>query len=358
MRARADRTLFVVLSLLLAGPADAAIDEYAEQGKNKADSGATVVKGATPAKVPWRNSLVIYENTVSAYSLDKGAQPEYDPTYVQSLSFRPRFYLRDDLSLRARLDLQIELTDSNSTDHAREWILSDLTLGAVYTPKWMVIPKLGIQVSPSLNVTFPTSIVSRSRTLMFAIAPGVAFRRQFSLLKGRFLKSIGLMYGFRAYKYFNEYTTQQVSRSFCPRFTADDASCVQTGDFNPSWRFGNTFEVRVQLLDKLSLTVDLMLINDLDYPGEGGIASGSDGITHVYTRPNNPVSASVWGLIDVSYDVLDWLWLSAGISSYHPQLELDSDGYRTPFFNRFTMFYFDVTVPVDRFVSQVQSWVR
>ena len=34
------------------------------------------------------------------------------------------------------------------------------------------------------------------------------------------------------------------------------------------------------------------------------------------------------------------------------------DNIRAPFFNRFTAFYFDVTVPVDPFVRKVKSWVR
>jgi hypothetical protein len=358
LRTIVKRAALVVPMLLLAlhsATATAEVNDYST-GKKKADLKAT--GEAEAKKVPWRNSTITYENVVSALSFNEGAEMTYDPYYAQSFSFRPRYYLRDDLSLRARLDLEIELTTSDDTDHAREWILSDLSLDGVYTPAWMKIPVLGINVSPGLRMAFPTSIVSRGRSMMLSLSPSVAFRRSFELLKGRFLKNIGLTYAFRATKYFHEYTTAQLNTSgICSLTNPDNPACLHSGYRNVSWSLGNTFEVRLQVMEKLSLTMDLMLMNSLLYPLD----------SETYAGPNVPEvalgeseinhRAAVWGIIDVSYDLFDWLWLSLGISTYNPQLTPDSK-VRAPFVNRYTAFYLDVTLPVDAFVNQVRTWVK
>lgn len=356
MRGRSEPALLVFgLVLLLSAPAGAVISEYEQGKKKKAD--ATVAKeGAAEKKVPWRNSTITYENIFSAISLNKGAEMTYNPYYAQSFSFRPRYYLRDDLSLRARLDLEVEVTTSDTTDHAREWILSDLLMDASYTPRWMKIPVVDVSVNPSIRLGLPTSIVSRGRSMMLSLAPGVAFRRSFDLLKGRFLKNIGVMYAFRAYKYFHEFKNAQVdSTGICITTNPNNPACLHSGIRNRDWRFNNTFEVRLQLLEKLTLSIDLMLFNDLLHTLEPGTYDIGNGRTVELDESQVNHRALVWGIIDLSYDLFDWLWLSAGVSTYHAQLMPDSS-YRAPFFNRATAFYFDVTLPVDRFVNQVRSW--
>jgi hypothetical protein len=354
---RAVSTVVLGSLLLLSAPAGAAISEYADQGKKK-KADASVSKEAAAEKVPWRNSTVTYENIVSAISFNKGAEMTYDPYYAQSFSFRPRYYLRDDFSLRARLDLEVELTTSNTTDHAREWILSDLLFDASYAPKWMTIPVVDVKVNPSVRLGFPTSIVSRGRSMMLSLAPGVAFRKSFDLLKGRFLKNIGVMYAFRAYKYFHEFKNAQVDTGgICITTNPDNPACLHSGIRNRDWRLGNTFEVRLQLMEKLTFTIDLLLFNDLLYTLEPGTYSVENGPDIEIGESQINHRAAVWGIIDVSYDLFDWLWLSAGVSTYHAQLTPDSN-YRAPFFNRTTAFYFDVTLPVDQFVNQVKSWAR
>jgi hypothetical protein len=335
----------------------AVINEF-EEGKKQKEGERDVAAAATVKtgeKVAWRNSLVTYENIFSAYSIDRGAQLSYNPYYAQSISFLPRYYPRDDLYLRARLDLEIELTTSDDTDYAREWIVSDLYLDVDYKPAWMTIPVVDVMVNPSLRLMFPTSIVSRGRSMMLGLAPGVALRRSFKLLDGKFLKSVGLLYGFRATKYFHEYTTAQVSSRVCIQTRPDDPSCTQAdGLRNRSWRFVNTVGVQLALMDKLLLSGTVLFINDLLYELPEGEHTFNDMTVHVDGTDMNH-RASTWAIFDLSYDLLDWLWLSAGVSTYYPQLAPDST-YRTPMFNRYTTFYFDVTLPVDRFVSQVRSW--
>lgn len=355
MKPLVKRVLVPVALCVLVGSARAEINEYKEGKKKTAD--ATATSSVTAEKVAWRNSTFAYENSVSALSFNRGADLTYNPYYAQSLSFRPRYYLRDDLSLRARLDLEIELTLSDDSDHAREWILSDLLLDVNYAPSWMTIPVLKVQVNPYLRFAFPTSKVSQGHSMMLSMGPGFALRREFPLLKGRFLKSIGLTYAFRGTKYLNEFTTGQIATGICLGSNPDNPACTQSGTRNVSWRLNNVFEARLQIMDKLSFTADVLLFNDLLYKLDSEDVSAAVGSNSMVGDSRINHRAATWVIFDVSYDLLEWLWLSLGTSTFYSQLTPDSN-YRTPLFNRYTTFYLDVTLPVDRFVNQVRSWAR
>jgi hypothetical protein len=338
-----------------------AVDEYEQAKKSK--TAGTVSKEAEPEKkVPWRGSAIIYSNSLSALSLDQGAELSYNPYYAQSFSFRPRYYPLDELSLAARMDLEIELTTSDSTDHAREWIISDLSLDASYAPTWMVIPVAKIAINPSIRLTFPTSIVSRGRSMVMDLSGGVAFRRAFDLLKGRFLKNIGLSYGFRVSKAFHEYATGQLTGDVCSGLPRDanspnDPACLSTGIRNRSWRFINSFGFKLAVMEKLSFSASMMLINDLLYTLSERYEDRDGAGSPIYVDGSHMNHrAAIWSIFDVTYEALDWLELSLGVSTFHPQLTPDSN-IRAPFINRYTAFYLDVAVPVDRFVSQVQTWI-
>jgi len=332
--------------------ASAAVSDYDEQKKSEA---------AVKKKVPWRNSLIVYKNQFSAISLDKSAEPQYNPYYINSFSFLPRYYIKDDLSLRLRLDLEIELTTADDTDYAHEWVVSDLSLEFNYAPSVLKIPLLDVAVNPSLRLYFPTSKASQARSMIMALGPGLAFRRQFALLKGNWLSSIGLSYSFRAVKYFNEYTTRVLS----------DPDAISMGHANPSrsdfysdprrntdWRFYNGFNLLLQVHEKVSFSASLFLINDLLYGlSELDMEDYVNVVGLDKTIPASDVNSkmALWSVFDISYDALDWLWLSIGVSTFHPQQAPDSTNY-DPFFNRFTQVYFDITLPVDRVISKVQDW--
>ncbi len=337
----------LVLSLLLGGVA------VAEE-----ETSATAAK-----KVPWRGSVFSYENTFSALSLSKSVDPTWNPYYAQSLSFRPRFYPLDDLYIGARLDLEIELTTSDDTDHKREWIVSDLLLDVGYWHKVLTIPAVGVKVRPSIRFTFPTSIVSRGRSLVMGIGPSLAFSREFKLLKGNVLSGLTLTYAFRPTKYLHRYAYAQIDvpDQYC--MNSSRPECQHRGRTNLNWQMSNYIGAKLQILKKLSFSADLFILNGIThkipaqtyedilqnetYKGPGSLfAVEESAVNH---------RASLWAIFDVSYDVLDWLSLSVGTSTYHPQLSPDSS-YYGPFFNRFTNFYFTVSVPIDAFVDQVQSW--
>ncbi|MCC6746666.1 MAG: hypothetical protein IT371_03345 [Deltaproteobacteria bacterium] len=325
------------------------------QGSTAKTPQISEVAAPSEKKPFYRGSAFVYSNSLSAVSLSKAAEPQFNPYYSQRFSFQPRFYPTDDLSFRARFDVEIELTKSDTTDYARQWVISDLLFDAVYEPKWMKIPLLDIKVTPSIRLSAPTSLVSQGRSLILGFTPGVNLKRGFDLRKGTWLKKIELMYGLRVAKNFHRYAQASVDSDRFGCVGVDRPECQHSGLRNVNWRFTNMFSALLHVHPKLSFTASFSVMNDLLYglpeqtvPTNGGV---------VVTLPASEVNhkAALWAVFDVSYEVMSWLSLSLGASTYHPQLAPDSS-YYTPFFNRHTTFYFDMTIPIDGFVDQVKAW--
>ena len=322
------------------------------------ENAVSTVTSGSEKKVPYRGSLFAWGHSLGALTLDKSADPTYNPYYLQSFSFRPRWYLRDDLSLRARFDMQVELTEADTLDSANQLYTYDLSLEANYAPKWMKIPFVGITVNPSFRLYLPTGTLSKRKSLLMAIAPGVALRRSFDLLKGKFLKNVGLTYGFRITKYFNSYETSSLdSVGICGASNIDPSqpSCVSSGSRNVSYRLVNSFSVSLQVMEKLSVGAYLFVINDMLYDIEAGSYDVTAGKPVELPASKINHRGSLWGIFSVAYEVLPWMELSVGTSTFYSQLAPDST-YEAFFFNRFTNFTFDVAIPIDKFVAQVQDW--
>lgn len=312
------------------------------------------VPAEQPEKLFWRNSLLVYENAFSAHSLSRSVDLTYNPYYAQSFSFRPRFYIRDDLSIRPRLDLEIELTTSDDTDHAREWIVSDFYLDTVWMPKFLTIPVVGVRVSPSLRLIFPTSIESRGRSMVMLIGPGFGLRREFALAKGPWFSSVDVGYGFRFNKYLHRYASATIAElEGCENINRPE--CQHRGRQNLSWRFVNSIDATLRIHEKVSFGVSLLFYNNLLHQIPEQTVELAPGTAVVLPPSRITHTAATWAIFDVSYDLFDWLSLSVGTSTFYGQLAADST-YRTPLFNRYTNFYIDVTIPVDAFYQQVRRW--
>jgi hypothetical protein len=302
----------------------------------------------------WRGTKVIWGNDFSAYALNPSADLTYNPYYAMSIWLIPRAYIRDDLYIQARAIFEIELTTSDETNHRHQWQVADLWLDAVYKPDLFTIPKTGIKASPNLRLILPTSQESQARSMAIGLSPGFNLTREFKLHKGKYFNKLDLMYGFKYTKNFYKYAYAQVSRSLgCGDIMRPE--CESQGTRNPSQNVTNMFDASLQITNKLSFDVFAAFINTFlyDIPPQtvdlGGGAStdlGSSQVNH---------TAKAWFMFTIAYDVLDWLSLSVGTSTYYGQLNADSS-YRTPIFNRYTNLFFWTTIGVDKFANQVQSW--
>jgi hypothetical protein len=349
------------LSILLATFLFTSSVTRADQAGSDAKVDEDVEGGVKIKQLPWHDSTFGWSNSLSALTFST-TDNTYNPYFDMMLAFRPRYYIRDDFSLRARLLLDVELTVADDTSSVREWVVSDLWLDAVYDPKWMEIPFLKVQVIPSVRFVFPTSIVSRARSLVMGIGPGFTLRREIPLLKKKVLNSLELTYGFRAIKNFNQYAETSIDISLCANFNRPE--CQQDGGKrNVATEMVNFFDAKLQILEKLSFSLTMFVINDFVY-GLKDTTVQLEGYTSSTNQPIMPANAGVnmrgylWGIIDLSYDFYDWLGVSAQVSTFHPMITPSANEYYGPWFNRYTQLSLGVTITTDKLYNQVKKWAH
>jgi len=347
------RIPMLVIGLSVLGLATTAM---AQKFETDPDSTAEATVEAAEVKSPFRGSMIVYENIFSPYQYSM-ADPTYDPYYAMSWSFRPRYYVRDDLSLRARFDVEVELTMSDLQDTAHEATFNDLSFDINYAPSWAVIPYLGIMTSTSLRLALPTSDVSQARSMILYLAPGMAFRRGFGLMKGDWLSKLTLSYSFRGTKYLHQYKDKQRDVTVgCMDVSRPE--CQHQGLRNRSWRFVNGFEADLQIWKKLVFSASFLLVDDLTYAyDEGKVVNPLDHSTQPVAGSDSVLKGAYWTALDLTYDLADWLSMSTGVTWYVPMLTSRSDGYRSPFDARYTQIYLDVNLPMAKVVDKIKTWV-
>ncbi|HVW28494.1 MAG TPA: hypothetical protein VHC69_24185 [Polyangiaceae bacterium] len=163
---------------LLAGTSPAA----AQDGAGSEPAGSSPVPGVTvapsadrpspaapaaapdePVKLRWRDTWLIWDNSVTAQTLGVGKNYlSADPTYVMSGSIRPRYYLYDGdvdaFFLAGRVDVVHEFTNSDVTTERGETTLSDAILLGAYRRTLAKSPNYETLFTGALPIlTFPTS---------------------------------------------------------------------------------------------------------------------------------------------------------------------------------------------------------
>ena len=95
---------------------------------------------AKEEKLPWRGTSLGWDNSATTETVGVGRNElTRNPTYEMSFIFGPRYYLWEaedpsqSISLRGRLDLIREFTNSDSTTKRGEWTLSDLSIFPQYS---------------------------------------------------------------------------------------------------------------------------------------------------------------------------------------------------------------------------------
>ena len=319
----------------------------AAQGTNP-DSAASVEASEEEELLPYRGSSIIYENSFTAISLDPDYEPDYNPSYVMTWAFSPRYYLYESLSARLGFSVDLELTDSDTTQSTYEPWASDITLGFIYAT-FYTIPVVELKLGAGVTFGFPTSKLSQARTLYLNLAPSLTIRRSFDVLGG-----LQLSYGFKYTKNFNKYSgmVTEGEQFPCPSTLDDRTECFNMGMRNPSMTFSNSFEASVYWMDRLYTTLSFGIINTLLYPVAQAYYPNGDPIPP--DEDNTDMRGSFSYGLEVGYDAWDFLSFALGVSTVTAQLA-DDGSYRPPFFNRFSSIYFDIALSVDGLVQTIDD---
>lgn len=194
-------------------------------------STAPAQPAAKPKPRPFAGSALYNQTSVTTSTVFRGQQNDYNPTAETSLFILPRFALNEAFQLRARVLLNYEFTNSDSTVTRNEPVISDTTFSLFYRK----IPKfLGIQPAVAANIGLPTSKASRARTMFFTPGVTAQFARPFE----HFLGGDAMILATAGYShpiYRSEVQELSVDEAGAPRTQCAGTDCIATtGAMNPS----------------------------------------------------------------------------------------------------------------------------
>jgi len=290
--------------------------------------------------VPWSGSTLLVRNASTAISADPSADLTYNPYWDLSLTVSPRWQFNDIFSVSASQSFSRELTESDWTTRKGEIVLSDFSL-RLAASRYLTIPGAEIGLSSDVAFTFPASKISRARTLVMGIGPGLHLTRSFDVLDG-----LSLSYGLRGTYYWHRFTTGEYESPTIVSCTDDCDEYISTGVRNPEWRIANSFGISMGFLEIVNFAMSYAIVID---PLQDSVDTLSASFT-----PLEPTDTRYRNSFDVSVSVTPWdlVSFSLGANTTNAQLQADSSGYYQPLFNRFTVIYFDVAFDLGAPFSQ------
>ncbi len=349
---RGPRTAAALLASLLFGL-------LLEVDVNAADlkAGSTTAQGPRTArpkrprrplrvKAPYRDSEVIYRNVVSARSFDRDADLTYNPYYAMELELAPVFWLHEKLYAALDVALTRELTDSDKTTKRGETVLEDVFL-AFGAPRVWTAPVLKIHLIPSIRFYFPTSKVSRARTLILGIQPRLELRRRFDILRGLILS---YRIAFRGN--LHEATTAESEAplvSGAVGSTRSLESFSNLGVRNDRFGISNTFSLELDIKRWLGLRIAVAIIHGFLYD----LTVDDERISY---EPQTATDVRYWMAYngELYARPLRYLTVAVGFITENYQLAPDST-YEAPFFNRYTAPYLDLRLDVAALSKQLKK---
>lgn len=353
-----------ILMLLMVAHQSLAIAQNPADAEGKGKDPEATVAEAAPAKAknPWSGSIFTFGNSFGAMGIIKSADLTWNPVYQWNFRLQPSYAVTDKITMKVKLGLGIEWTDSDDTTRYREPLFEDIWLDGIYGSLYTE-PKTKIVFTPSLRLILPTSKTSNAASLWVGVSPGFSLNRGWDLPNKM---NLAVSYAFRYTKNFNHYPTYQFDDPGVANcsINSGDMFCDQlmnTGVRVPSHEFANTISADWTITKPLHAAMFIGMYHKLLYSvTDAQIAlAGGETIT-VSEDPGADVNkrvAMAYGL-DVSYDLHELLSLSAGVATMSPQLAADSS-YNYPFINRYTEFSLSATMPLDLAMEKVsKSWRR
>lgn len=255
-------------------------------------------------------------------------------------------------------------------DYSDLWLT--LRAPAIYT-----IPKIGVNINPSLRFIFPTSAESRFATLALAITPSLGFSK--SLWHDR----ISLSYGLGVTKYFHRYKTAAIDPQTgtasstggnpydgirgvgLSNFYADPTRAGEGGFNNTSVSVINSFSAAYAINSKWSVDLLYILIHPWAYStacsvnvngmeintcqnGDAVASNSGSSLSHSGQKMPQQV---LWA--SLAYQPLEWLGLSLSWINAAPLQKPDGSyrqGIISTDYNAFTTVYLGTTVTFDKLI--------
>ncbi len=320
-------------------------------------------------KSPILKSVILFDQSVTTQTVGVGGAPQsYIPVYEWWVSFRPRYYLTDKIYVWGRFDYFKEFTNSdNGRTNYREDSFGDVWTNAVYETPVPAISK-NTKVSAGLRALWPTSKGSQdagiyvNAGLTGAIKQRIPLRGESAsfLPEGR----IGLSEWYS--HNFSQATTPVNGSLDYARQDIEGHTILSdqlSGTTLVNHQLVSALDTGVDITQKLSLTLDMILIQQWHYAPPTGVTvpvagGGSANVPPDPTAQN--YGLDTWFIANVDYELLDELTLSFGYMNL--QNELSYQGQRRSLFgsdNIFwspdSRFFFDITANLDKVYDRVSG---
>lgn len=261
------------------------------------------------------------------------------------------------------------------------WDPGDIWL-TISNARIVTIPKVGINISPSIRFVLPTSKQSQYQTLQLGLTGGLRADRSF------FGDKFGLSYTLLATKNFHRFTSPvgqetsfgtadpqigysenyHLSNALAPGGGADPFNATSFSR-NSSYGFTHIFGIDINPTDKLSFSILYILVDNFRYPWPDNDTITVNGQPHDLQEAGQKVAANSGSNVlrqghadsqifwaTVGYQALDWLNVSLSLITASPQRHPDGTP-RQPFlsvdYNAFSQVSFGATVSLEKAAAKL-----
>ena len=311
-----------------------------------------------PAPLPWRNSIVLLSTGINTTAFGN-ADLTHNPTWVSTLSVRPRWYVTGSAFVGLRQDVTLELTDtdcvalySTCRTRNREPFLGDT--GITFFEN-NLLSFDALTLAAGATVTLPTSIASRNRGMIFAAGPVLrATYISTDVLAGLILQAIA------SYRYTVGGSSFSDAAPYGNTLGAESASdLAAAGAQNEAFVIGGpspqSHGGNLTVLSVLNPIPNLNIVTSFSWlwrqPNEGDGPFVIDGVLtspggfEVSGRNNQFRLFTAFGLT-VSYNVASWLNVGMNYSHFTTEFA-PGGGRRNPFWSEDSTVGLSATVTVD-----------
>lgn len=320
-----------------------------------------------PRKLPWHGSIFVFDQSVTTQTVGVGTDYlSANPVYEQWYSLRPKYYLYESkvesIDVNARIDLFLELTNSDTTTYRNEPVFGDPWFNIVYgrflykdeASGYSTKAAVGGRVIPGLSKT------SQGRGTVAALGVNLGLEQTVPINgpKADVFQAIGFNGGLLYLKPFNRCTTP-CNPSFTYVRQDTDARSFESDQLAGTPLINHS--LLASLGTELSITQTLKLGLAYIWVMQWAYRVDDRPITvNTLTGPatvqdvSNPThfQVSPWLLASLDFDPVDEIGMSLGYYNYTSQIGPNGER-RNPLWSPDARFFFSVIFALDAIYQRI-----
>lgn len=311
-------------------------------------SAPSVTKAVEHKPSKFAGTRLYYGHGISALTLDKAAQPYYNPTWYQHLDLWGEYHVNELITFRTLFGLGQEFTLSDDTTYINEVTASDWSIegGA----EGVKLPFGGVKLSTTLRVVLPTSKGSQAATRLFTLGPSLTLAKKFDVAGGLMVAYAGRF----NWRFHRATTGETVSPSIVSCGVQKTDACQDFFNTGVRNAWGDAFHGPrvVWTPNEKVYAVLFFYFSDSFLYAPSAVTGPAAASTQLDTSTDPGFRASNRFGGFLGWDFTKGYGLSLGFDTSSGQLGTDGR-YRNPFFNQFTQLSLDLTVDVDEALSRI-----